>query len=750
MKSRYFHTAAIFLALTAGSSERAWAAEPASPTSVKEVVVTGRFINSGAKSAMKLNIPVLDTPYSVQSYSDSFVKSIDTAQLADLYSYMTGVKRAGNTGYDLNLRGFSSGGNDINGILVDGLPGLTGRYGSPPTVGVQRVELVKGPMSVLYGQMQPGGFVNMITKKPEARQATEIEARGSTYAGDSLTPFSLDGYTLSFDTTGPVGEGATRFRLISELSNRDSFRDFQYDHGTYVAPMLTWSLGANTTLTGQFEYRKARTSFDVGLAAPNNDVSRLAPIRTVYQEPDNYRTESGTSETAFLDHKFASGLSWHTGARMVQYNSDQQDVSSTGVFFVNGSGPDSGWRVQRRARQLQTNRDYDFVDSSLSGDFTLLGLKNRTIVGTTLGYYDVHENRLKFFNSTARNRTTGVCPAGGVCLDVALYNPAHGQTPAFDSLPALNPGLSNQARLMTNLLVRDWSGGLYYSDLITLTDHLKLSLAGRSMIDRQAIDELRVAGVAPGRKTASRGFLPSAGVLFEPNKYWTAYASFAESYAPTDPTHRDINGENHFRPVSGKQYEAGIKTDGLFEHRLTATASVFRLDQTNILTSFACSFGTCDQQVGAARSDGVELEANARPLDRWQLIFGYSHLNARVTKNPIDPFEVGKRLANVADNSANLWSRYDLPGGFGFGLGVTYTGQRDGVLVTSAAPQRLNLPAYTVVDTVIYYEHANWRANLKVGNLLDQTYYESAGQTGPIQIAPGAPRNITLSLSTRF
>ncbi|MDE2486078.1 MAG: TonB-dependent receptor [Alphaproteobacteria bacterium] len=755
MKASYVQTTAILLALGGFHAHAAHAAEAAAartaPTDVAAVVVTGQFFDTGAKSAMKMNVPVLDTPYSVASYSDSFVRSVDTTELANLYSYMTGVKKAGNTGYDINLRGFSSGGTDPNAILVDGLPGLTGRYNSPPTVGIDRVELVKGPMSVLYGQMQPGGFVNMITKKPAAHAETMLQARGSTYAGDRLGAFSRNGYVLDLDTTGPVGaDGKVRFRVIGELSNADKFRDFQYDHGTYVAPMVSWDLDEATTLTAQFEYRNARSGFDVGLTAPNNDISLVAPITTVYQEPGNYRSEIGVSETVFLDHEFANGLRWHTGARLVQYNSDQKEISSTGAFFVAGSGPDSGWRVQRRARWLQTDRKYNYIDSSLTDAFTLFGLENKAIVGVTLGQYQIHENRLKFFNSTVRNKTTGLCPAGGTCLDISLYDPVYAQIPDFDSLPATNSGLANQARLLTNRITKDWNAGLYYSDLIRLTDTLKVSLAGRTFSEHQAFDEMRAPGKAPVRRTFTRAILPSAGLLYQPSKHWTAYVSYAESFVPPDVTAQDINGQNSFQPVEATQYEAGLKTEGLWEGRVTATLALFRINETNVLTTFACDLGTCSQQVGEVRSDGMEFETNLRPLENWQVIFGYSHLNARTIKNPTDPFQVGKRRPNVADNSANIWSRYDLPRGFGLGLGVTYTGDREGVQVTSSKPTRLDLPAYTVVDAVIYYEHANWQANLKFGNLLDERYYESAGATGPIQIAPGAPRNITVSLSARF
>ncbi|MBS0477364.1 MAG: Plug domain-containing protein, partial [Proteobacteria bacterium] len=120
------------------------AAEPQSEAEEgQEIVVTGRFVNTGAQSATKMDVRVLDTPFTVSSYSETFVKSLETQSLSDLYNYMTGVKKSGNTGYDITLRGFKSSGDDRNAIMVDGLPGLTGRYGSPPTVNVDHIELVK-------------------------------------------------------------------------------------------------------------------------------------------------------------------------------------------------------------------------------------------------------------------------------------------------------------------------------------------------------------------------------------------------------------------------------------------------------------------------------------------------------------------------------------------------------------------------------------------------------------------------------
>ena len=197
-------------------SKTAAGAEPEG--ALEEVVVQGRFLQTTSTSAMKLNTPVLDTPFSVSAYSESFLKSLETQSLEDTYNYMNGVKKAGQTAYDLTLRGFKTSGDDKNAIMVDGLPGLTARYSSPPTVGLDHVELVKGPMSVLYGQIQPGGFVNLITKKPQAEASRVIDIRAQSYAMQDGPHFGdTNGVTGSVDLTGPIdADKRFLYRFVGE------------------------------------------------------------------------------------------------------------------------------------------------------------------------------------------------------------------------------------------------------------------------------------------------------------------------------------------------------------------------------------------------------------------------------------------------------------------------------------------------------------------------------------------------------
>ena len=226
-----------------------------------EVIVTSLY-KRDADASMKMGIPVRDTPLSIESYSHSFLNSIETQQVADLYRYMTGLQKAGLTGYDLTIRGFSTSDPDRNTVLTDGLPGLSVRFGSPPTIGISHVELVKGAASLLYGQATPGGFVNIISKKPQAVARTELEARGTLNA--SAYPRAHGG-DVSFDSTGPLGTDRILYRLIGQISDDRYFRSSSYQRGKYLEPMLTARLGEATTATLQFEYRSV--SAEIGRAS---------------------------------------------------------------------------------------------------------------------------------------------------------------------------------------------------------------------------------------------------------------------------------------------------------------------------------------------------------------------------------------------------------------------------------------------------------------------------------------------------
>ena len=730
----------------------------------EQIVVTG-FVNSSATSATKLPLSVMDTPFSVDAYNQKFLKAIDVEQVSDLYRYMTGIQRAGNTGYDISFRGFKTSGNDRNAILVDGLPGLTVRFGSPPTAGTDHVELVKGATSVLYGKAQPGGFINIITKKPLFTPFYEMEVRGTSGLGSFHRRL---GATIDADATGPIDSaGRLAFRIIGETGYTRDFRRYSYDYPIFLAPSLRWKIDDRTMLTLMAEYRRDKSHEDTYLVAPNRDASLIAKIDTTYQEPNDYLLEKGLTESAFLEHEFSPDVKLNVSYRHVWHYDTQKNYDVVGFDAKNPLTT-----IDRRARGQINKRTYSFGDANISAKFNTFGIHHTLLAGVGGGEETASLDRTQFYNCT------GKCTS----LNLNIYDPILGIAPPLSSFP-----LYNKPTDLTWRYTTDSSFAPYASDLLDFGGIFKIMAGGRYTVDRQTIQDLRMpAGIT--RKRDSK-FLPLAGVIIRPVKEISLYASYSTSYVPQTPSVQDVFGLNPFVPTLAKSYEGGVKAE-LFGHHLMLTGAVFDIEKEDVLDTFNCptlaqlnagiangtytlpanaprdskgnlipATGTCSAQIGAERSHGLELEANATPLPGWTITGGYAHTIARITKSNL-AYQVGAREQDSPDDTASLWSRYDFLSGpltnLGFGVGVSYVSKRAGLLPTQfndPRPENGTLPlhAYTTVDAGIYYKaNKNLDVNFKVTNLFDERYIESGGFTGDIQLYPGEPRYVTLTANLHF
>ncbi|WP_299347294.1 TonB-dependent siderophore receptor [uncultured Pseudoxanthomonas sp.] len=715
------------------------AASSQDATTLDAVQVQGKFVAQGAKSAMKQDITVMETPFSVAAYSDSFMKSIETTSVADLYSYMTGVRRGGNTGYDISIRGFKSTQADKNAIMVDGMPGVAGRFGSPPTFAAEGVEVVKGPASILYGGAQPGGFVNIITKKPKAKSAALIDLRGSTYSGAGLSAGDANGYNLGVDFTGPIdSEQRFLYRLVAEYADKDGFRYNSWDESQYIAPSLTWHATDATQITAAFEYRKRENSYENNqLVAPNKDANRIADIRTRYQEKGDTADEKAYSGTVTVSHYFQNGSTLNLAARSVRGEDYAQGFDNVGVLA-------DGVTLRRRARQQFNQRDYDYFDGNFSIPFATGPVEHKFLVGATYGVDTTDFERIQFFDGPASGAAS--LPGPGR-INVSVYNPILGQTPPLSSFPT---GPVNRR------YTENTSLGVYVSDLMTLSERWKVSLGLRYADEKQDAEERKTPPLTRN-STSSSTVLPSAGLLFHPKPNWTLYASYATSYVPQAAGVQDAAGNpNPFDPQEGRQYEIGAKTE-LLDNRLTATLAFFDIEKSNTVAPIACNAGvggTCSQQVGAERSKGTEFELNYQVSENLQLIGGIAYTDAYVSETyaagaaPL----VGARLTNSALKSANLWTRYDFSEGplrnLGIGAGLSYSSEIAGSLPSANDQRILILPSYTVADLAFYYRVADrYDFTLKIGNVFDKLYFEGVNSTtNENGVVPGVPRNITLSV----
>ena len=700
-------------------------------TALQAIVVQAKFISTAGFSAMKMNLPARDTPFSISTYTQSFIHAVEAQQVSSLYAYMTGIQSAGTTGYDIVFRGFKSGGNDQNSILVDGLPGLSTRFGSPVTIGLQRIDVVRGPASVMNGEEQPGGFIDLITKKPQARPQYELSATGTAYDGHGIGVGDKPGFDLAADATGPIaGNDHFLYRLVVDDTNRDTFRTYSYDHDLYIAPSFTWRISSADKLTLAYVYQALKYSYDTYLIAPASDINLVAPITTRYQQPSDYGKEHGSALTMFFVHRFANGWTWHLETRDV-WHTDQArgfDVTSVRSNLL---------YVGRRARGQLNKRGYHYVDTHLHMRLVTGPVRHNMVVGLTAGRDSSDFNRTQFYNAPA---------TGPDSLDISLYQPDYNGVPPLSSLPLVAP---NHDTLLSDRYTVTENFGAYLADMLTLSKHWKGSIGLRYAYDKQWQHTLYTltGATLPETVKPAHKVLPMVGLVYQPNGHWSLYASYSTSFVPPSANAIDINGLNDFVPTSANQVEAGIKT-AFLRNRLTATLSLYRIDEKNTFSHFKCAnYGTCYEQVGKAQSKGAEFEINARPLSNWQLTAGAAYTDAKVTASTV-AVQVGSRLPDVPKMAEHLWSRYEFRAralrGFGFGLGVIHVGERTGFTPTKAGPM-LMLPGYTRVDTALYYDYKDYTFTFKVTNALDKTYYQSAGFTGDSELLPGAPRMFTLS-----
>ncbi len=700
----------------AAAAPGATTTEAAAPgVQLQAITVTANFIRPGGQSALKMNVPVRDVPFSLADYSQSFMQAVDTTKLTDLYGYMSDVQRAGPSGYDITIRGFTSGSTDPNSVLMDGLPGLPARTASPETADIARVEVVKGPASVLYGQDQPGGFINLITKKPQARYQTNLELRANTYAGAGI-PFGRDnGYTGIVDTTGAL-DSAHRFlgRAIVQYTNQQSFRQFVLDKDFMVAPSLTWNISDRTRATLLLEFRHGNDSWDQGLVAPGFKSTLIAPITTRYQNPQDKEMEKGETATLLLHHAFSHTLSWDFNARSV-YSEDYEWGFDNGTVLKNLT------TMERVDRQQDNHHHINFIDTSATDLFHTGPIAHRLLVGVTYGETIEDYNRLRDFKTPL--------------LDINIYDPVPGYS---DVPPATEPPQAHE-----------WANsrqyGVYATDMITFSAHWKGVVGARYQYIKQEQKELRL--VKPIRRKSFNDAFPTGGIIYQPDKELSLYASYSSSFVPPSPTAESVIPGQTLQPQTATQEEVGAKYASA-NGRESATVSFFNIKEINRIQEVGIT--GLYEQIGAVRSRGAELELDFRPTNWWQLSANYALVDARIIDD-VNKADIGLMPLNAPRNSGSVLSRIQFPGRFnrfGWMLGVVYRSERVGNLPTTAIPYAFMMPGYATVDTGVYYTADTYSLSLKVSNLFDKQYFQSAFSA--VRITPGAPRNISLTFSKSF
>lgn len=654
-----------------------------------------------APTANKSRTPVKETPFSIQTVTRELIEDRGVTTFGEAIRTVPGITNQvgfGGVNDRFRLRGFGTESNLKNGIRRSNFVAID------DLANIEQIEVLKGPASALYGRFEPGGVVNMVTKKPLAEQSTRIDLSAGRY----------DFYRSTLDTSGPLSD-TLGYRLTAAWQDNGSFRDFVDNRSSFFSPVLSWQLAPETTLTLEFEYARKVADMDRGFG--NNPLYLKAPIERNFAEPDTRASAISKMASVTLDHALDDNWDLHAAIQASDARLDA-DWYSYG-FFNGGIGgtPDN----PSVTRQPQRNQDRQI-------DVTALAEGSR--------YWRTGEINHRVLFGTEYSRDWWDYDAAiGSASTIDFNNPVYG-TPPSPLTPA------GEGRFIND------SWALYVQDEMSFgeAERWRVLLGGRyDYIDASTysasygIDE-------PAEKTFS-AFSPRVGVTWTPFDPVSFYTSWSRSMR-TELNSGLLRGGVVPSPVKGEQYEAGVKFS-LLEGRLTPTLAYFDIRRKDGLVAdpndptFSYSI-----QVGEQRSKGWELDVPFMITPRWRMLASYTRLNAVISDDSNAGME-GNRLANAPRTNASLWSTYDLSGfaqGVSVGLGANYVGERQ-----ANNANTFTLPSYTRWDANISYKFGQvqqYRAQFNVQNLLDKRYYDSGGSFVPTY--PGAPRTAMLTLGVTF
>lgn len=661
-------------------------------------------------SIMRSSAPIQEIPQTINVVAAQVIRDQAPRNLDDALANVSGITQGntlGSTQDSVMTRGF--GDNRNGSIMRDGMPLVQGR-GMNATV--DRVEVLKGPASLLYGIQDPGGVVNMVSKKPELEQYNALTLRGSTYGEGK------NGSGGSFDSTGALGTSGLAYRMVLDHEDEDYWRNYGEHRETLVAPSLAW-FGERTKLLFAYEHREFLTPFDRGTVIDPRtnhplDISRNErldePFNDMEGRSDLYHFEA--------DHELNDNWNAHFG---YSWNRETYDASQVRVTAIDTGKGTLTRSMDGTQNAISTDR---FATASLEGKVNVAGMQHDLVFGIDDEYRKIYRADL------IRQKSLST---------FSYLNPVYGREVQGTTV---SPADSAQTDLLR-------SDSVFVQDSIHLTDQWIFVAGGRF----QAYDQYAGKGVPFKANTDNNGqkWVPRAGLVYRYTDELSFYGSYTESFKPNS-TIAPLSGsstvlDGSIAPEEAKSWEIGAKLD--MPGRVTGNIALFDINKRNVLVANSEGPVTIYSAAGEVRSRGLELDLSGQLSDRWSMIGSYAYTDAEVTE---DPDYKGKKLQNVARNSGSLSAVYDFGRVIGgdqlrVGAGARYVGERAG-----NAANDFDLPGYTVADAFATYDTQldgqKVKFQLNVKNLFDRTYYTSAASR--FFVSMGDSRQVTLSSTLEF
>lgn len=649
-------------------------------------------------TSSKMELPTLEDPQVVNVVTPRMIEDFQVRSLDDVAKFSSGVVQSntyGNTEDGLIKRGFGT--NTDGSVLRDGARSASQHKFSST---IDHVEILKGPASLLYGALEPGGVVNVVSKRPLSKFQGEVQLSSSSYGGG----------TAMLDLTGPVNANGLDYRLIVERKSEDYWRNFGTNEHTLIAPSLSWT-GDHTKVLLSYEHNDYSQPYDRGTVFINGK-----PTAADYSKrfDEAWSVAEGYNENASVQIEHRLSPEWST---RFAYN------WSHSLYNDSFGRPAAITAAGRLTRRADGNRDVDetiqYLDWNLQGHTQLAGMRHDLVVGI-----DAERN----------GETRGDSLRGAANTNFNIFNPVYGNLAAPSNVDAASSGFQSQIN----------SHSVYVKDNWHLTDKWILALGARLQHFSHFYGIGRPFKV--GTDNSMNTFLPFLGVVYKLNDQVSFYGNYSKSFVPN---RADANTGQGFDPEQGRSYELGAKFQ--LHSGVGMSVALYDIRKKNLVVSEtdALTGLSVSRALGEAGSRGLEVDANATLSDRWDVIGTYAYTDAKVLQ---DPATQGNRLSNVPRNALGLYlsHRLDNPAGWGqwnIGGGARYVGKREG-----DDENTFTIAGYTVADMFVRWDTQlmgqKTRLQFNVNNLFDKQYYPSSA--GAIRVNVGASREFRLSASVAF
>lgn len=677
------------------------------------------YNRTNASTATKTDTPIMETPYSVTVVPQQVLKDKQVIRVEDAVTSVAGVQTSytnGGLSDVFIMRGFQNTNLYLDGFLLPSA--LGGGTSKREVANLEQIEVLKGAGSILYGRSDPGGIINLVTKRPQTSPYNSIQQQFGSYGF----------YRTAVDSTGSMTkDNELLYRVNFSYENADSFRDFVKTDSVFLAPSFTWNLTEKTQANLDVTYQHFNNTSDSGIPPMGNRPAPVPINRQMGDPLNNKNVGDRTYVAANWSHQFNDKwkLTHRFGAEFLDIKQDFTFIFGQPDALGNYINNDPGFNGNRGFNNAIAHQQNYYTTLNLTGKFNTSVLEHSTLWGFD---YFVIDNQA----------ATACCSAYPMSENFNIFNPTY-QTSA-------NPGAS--AFTPSPKYNQEWYG-LYFQDQIKFPFNIYGNVGVR--YDNASSTQNDPAnGVT---RTTDDYFSPRGGLLWKPVNWLSLYGSYTQNFGPSNNLFNTPN-QQILPPQLANQWELGAKTE-LFDGRLTSSVSYFDLTKTNMpVPDLSHPLPQIMLVSGKQESRGYEFEVAGEILPGWRTVAAYTILdyaNVVLGINAGLNDDTGHRMFNTPRNYGSLWNTYEFQAGDLRGLklggGVIAADQSQGTNAND-----FQLPGYAMMNLLASYSMKvvgkKVTLQLNANNLLDKTYYTGTNTGSMIGI--GAPRTFLGSIKLEF